>query len=201
MNYKNIALGLVMMVTMVSSEAKKNIKIILGSTREGRMSDKIGLAIKHMADKRSDVSLEILDLRDYTLPLYYEPNSASQRKEITDPAVKKWSDVIKKADGFILVVPEYNRSYPAVLKNALDMLYKEWNGKPVALVGYSGGNKGGIYAVTHMKDVVEELKMKLVSTKLLIPAAWKAFNARGQLEDVQSEKTVNTMIDELVKGL
>jgi len=196
--YKKIILGIITMLVMYC-DAKKNIKIILGSTRQGRTAEKIGQAIKHIADKRADVQVDIIDLQEYNLPFLYQETPPSKRTEVTDPAIKKWSDIISAADGFIMVVPNYNSGYPGVLKNALDLLDKEWNNKPVALVGYSGGKKGGMEAVTSLKPVLEELHMKRVSTELLIPAAWKAIDSRGQFDDYkQRAKIINAMIDQLI---
>ncbi|MGC2310123.1 MAG: NADPH-dependent FMN reductase [Candidatus Babeliaceae bacterium] len=207
MNYKNILifallLGVPLSWSLIGSvkqaDNKKIIKIILGSTRQGRMSDKIGAALQKMASKRTDVRVEIADLRDYNLPFLNDAISPIYRKEITDPVIQKWSDTIQKADAFIIVVPEYNAGYPGVLKNALDLLYEEWNKKPVAFVGYSGGKNGGANAVAQLRHVVKELKMIPVSAELLIPSSWGAFDSKGQLQDVKIEKALNTMIDQLI---
>ncbi len=198
MMYKKIILWVIVMLVM-NCDAKKNIKIILGSTRQGRSSEKIGQAIKKITDKRSDAQVDIVDLQEYNLPFLYEEISPSKRTKVTDPAIKKWSDTISAADGFIIVVPSYNSGYPGVLKNALDLLYKEWNNKPVALVGYSGGKKGGVQAVTALKSVLEKLQMKLVSAELLIPTERKAINSRGQFDDYKRcAKIINSMIDQLI---
>lgn len=106
------------------------IKIILGSTRENRFSDKPGKWVLEQIKKHQNVEAEILDLRKYNLPFYDE----TKKNENVEEFVKK----IEAADGFIIIAPEYNHSLPAVLKNALDWCYEKWNYKPVAFVGYGG---------------------------------------------------------------
>jgi len=181
------------------AESKKmSIKIILGSTRKGRTSDKLGSALELMAKKRNDVAVEILDLRDFNLPFLNDEVPPARREKITDPAVQRWADKINEAQGFIIVVPEYNAGYPGVLKNALDILYKEWNGKTVAFVGYSGGSSGGSSAIAQLRQVAAGLEMVTVATDIKIPSAWKAFDTKGNLENKNIESELNTLIDQVI---
>lgn len=173
------------------------IQIILGSTRTGRSSDKIGNILKKMADKRPDILIEIVDLKNFNLP-FFNDEAPAKRKEIADPIVKKWSDKIKQADAFIIIVPQYNAGYPGVLKNALDSLYPEWNNKPVAFIGYSGGTSGGSSAINQLREVIAELKMKPISLDINIPTVWKAFDQDGNLADQTIEAKLNSMIDQLI---
>ena len=182
--------------TMVNN--KKNIKIILGSTREQSMSKKIGLALKNLVDKKGTINAEIIDLGDYSLPFLYEQTAPARRTEITDTAIQRWSDTIIHTDGFILVVPEYNSGYPGVLKNALDLLYKEWNNKPVMLVGHSGGPSGGKNALKQLKEVVLALQMTPIDQELLIPTSWKALSADGLLAEPEQEVVFDKALDELI---
>ncbi len=179
---------------------KPTIHIILGSTRQGRTSDKIGTAIKNMADKRTDIITEIIDLKDYNLPFFNDEVAPASRETIGDPLIKKWSDTIKRADAFIIVTPEYNSGYPGVLKNALDSLYKEWNNKPVTFVGYSGGPSGGSSAIAQLQQVARALKMTPVSATITIPSAWKAFDQKGNLTAKNIEQELNTSIDQLINA-
>lgn len=187
-------------VAVMNKETKKIplIQIVLGSTRKGRSSDKIGNLLKQMADKRGDISTQIVDLRDFTLPFLNDEEAPSRRKQITDPLVKKWSDKIKEADSFIIIVPEYNAGYPGVLKNALDSLYVEWNNKPVAFVGYSGGPSGGKSVINQLREVTVELEMIPVSLEIKIPTFWKAFDQQGNLVDKTIEARLNSIIDQLI---
>ncbi len=124
------------------------IKIILGSTRQGRFSDKIGNWVFEQIKKHQNVTAEILDLREYNLPFY---------DEIRNENIERFSQQIKSADGFIIIAPEYNHGIPAVLKNALDWCYEEWNYKPVAFVGYGG--VGAARSIEQLRLVAIELRM------------------------------------------
>jgi len=187
-------------VNNVQSTSKKlNIQIILGSTRKGRTSKKIGNALKNIADKRIDITTEIIDLIDYNVPFLDDEIPPASRKEITDPVVKRWSDKIKEADAFIIVVPEYNSGYPGVLKNALDSLYKEWNNKPVAFVGYSGGTSGGTSAVAQLRQVALALQMIPIDLDITIGSAWKALDTKGNLNNKNIENELNAAIDQIIK--
>lgn len=186
-------------VSMNNPTKKTLIQFILGSTRNGRLSPKIGDYLKKLAGKRDDVSIEIVDLKNFNLPFLNDEISPSKRKEITDPLVKKWSDKIKEADAFIIISPEYNGGYPGVLKNALDSLYAEWSNKPVAFVGYSGGLSGGTGAIKQLRDVVLELKMKPIDLDIKIATSWKAFDQEGSLVDKTIESRLNSIINELIK--
>lgn len=124
------------------------IAIIVGSTREGRMTDKLANWAAKEVGKESDV--EILDLRDFPMPFFDEaisPRYNPERKSA--PAVQKWLDKVGEFDGYVLVTPEYNRSTSGVLKNALDFLDYQMEKKPVALVGH--GSTGGAQAVATLR--------------------------------------------------
>jgi NAD(P)H-dependent FMN reductase len=124
------------------------IAVIVGSTREGRQTDKLAAWAAKEVEKVAEV--ETLDLRDYPLPFFDEPISPRYNPERTPtPEVKKWLDKVQEFDGYVLVTPEYNRSTTAVLKNALDYLAYEMDKKPVALVAH--GSSGGAQAVANLR--------------------------------------------------
>jgi NAD(P)H-dependent FMN reductase len=177
---------------------QKDIKIILGTTRTGRTSKKIADTLKKMADKRTDIHTEIIDLNDYNLPFFNDVIAPDRRETITDPVVQKWSDKITQSSSFIIVLPEYNSGYPGVLKNALDSLYKEWNNKPVAFVGYSGGPTGGSSAIAQLRQVAKTLQMIPIDVEINIPMAWKVFDQDGNLLDKNIEPQLNNMIDAII---
>ncbi|HEV2917028.1 MAG TPA: NADPH-dependent FMN reductase [Candidatus Babeliales bacterium] len=215
-NKSSVILGIVIVSTIVVvwccntsiikediTNMKKDIHIaiILGSTRDGRISEKIGVALKYILDKRSDIKPEIIDLKDYNLPFLYDQTPPASQTVITDPIIQKWSEKIRNTDGFIIIVPEYNAGYPGVLKNALDLLYKEWNNKPVGLVGHSGGPSGGISAITQMQTVLHAFKMIPASSSITIPTSWKAFDEKGGLIDQTIEPKLMAIINELLKHI
>ena len=102
------------------------IKVIIGSTRQNRFSEKPAQWIFEEAKKLEGVEAELLDLRDYPMPFFDDPMSPSMAKgQYSNEIVKKWADKINDGDAFIIVTPEYNHGYSAVLKNALDVIYPE----------------------------------------------------------------------------
>jgi NAD(P)H-dependent FMN reductase len=124
------------------------IAVVVGSTREGRQSDKLAAWAAKEIGKHADV--EVLDLRDYPMPFFDEaisPRYNPERKAA--PEVQKWLDKVAEFDGYALVTPEYNRSTSAVLKNALDVLDYQMDQKPVALIAH--GSTGGAQAVANLR--------------------------------------------------
>jgi len=184
-----------------ASAKKTVIQIILGSTRQERSSEKIAHALIQKAPEKAGVVYEIVDLRDYPLPFLNDSVAPASRKEITDPAVKKWSDKITQANAYIFIVPEYNGGYPGVLKNALDSLYKEWNNKPVGFVGYSGGPSGGTSAIAQLRTVTQALKMVPIACDLLIGSAWKALNTKGSFINKAVEQEFTSLVDHLITAV
>lgn len=173
------------------------IQIILGSTREGRFGEKPARWIYEVAKKRKDVEVELLDLRDYPLPFFNESVSpASITTPYTNPNVVKWEKKVAEADAYIIVTPEYNHGYPAVLKNALDYAFREWNDKPVGFVAYGG--MGGARAVEQLKEVAVELHMASVRTAVHIPAFWTLVDEKGNLKTETLEKSAEGMLDQLI---
>jgi NAD(P)H-dependent FMN reductase len=185
--------------TQPTLTAPLKIKIIIGSVRDTDTGKKIATNIKNSADKNQSVTTEIVHIKDFNLPLYVDPiDPGSKKTEITDPILKKWSDTIKSADAYIILVPEYNSGYPGSLKNALDSIYTELHNKPVAFVGYSGGPSGGASAIAQLKQVITKgFRMITITTDINIPHSWKAFNEDGTLITDISQP-VNTVIDQLI---
>lgn len=144
------------------------IQILIGSTRQGRFSEKPAFYIFDELKKREDVTAELVDLRDWPLPFYDSATSpAMSPGHFTHDIVKRWSEKIKEADAYIMVTPEYNHGYPAVLKNAIDWLFQEWKDKPVGFVSY--GNAGGSRAIEQLRQVVLELQMHPIRQAIHLP--------------------------------
>ncbi len=144
------------------------IKIIIGSTRQNRFSEKPAQWIFEEAKKLEGVEVELLDLRDYKIPLLEDPTPPSMANgQYSDEVVKKWAEKINNGDAFIIVTPEYNHGYSAVLKNALDVIYPEWNRKPVGFVSY--GSAVGARAVEQLRQVAVELQMAPIRNAIHIP--------------------------------
>lgn len=134
------------------------VKVIAGSTRDGRFSDQAAKWIADIANARADMEAEVLDLREYDMPFFNESVSPSVKKEpYTNEAVARFTTKIAEGGAYIIVTPEYNHGTSAVLKNALDWVYQEWNNKPVGFVSY--GNAGGARAIEQLRLVAVELQM------------------------------------------
>lgn len=144
------------------------IHIIIGSTREGRFSEKPAQYIYDELTKRQDVRAELVDLRDWPLPFFDQSVTPSYKKEpYPHEIVERWAASVGEADGFIVVTPEYNHGYPAVLKNALDWVFKEWAHKPVGFVSYGGVN--GARSVEQLRQVSIELGLHPIRPTIHIP--------------------------------
>jgi NAD(P)H-dependent FMN reductase len=134
------------------------IALIVGSTRPNRFADVPARWVVEGAAERSDFMLEVLDLRDWTLPFFDQPASPARNTPgYSNPVVARWRDQVREFDAFIATVAEYNHGPTAVLKNALDTAYTEWNKKPIGFVGYGG--VGGARAVEQLRTVAIELQM------------------------------------------
>lgn len=129
----------------------------MGSIRAGRHCPRIAAWVLQIAQACSDLHYELLDLADWPLPMDDEPGVPALG-EYSQPHTLAWSRKIAATSAFIVVTPQYNWGYPAPLKNALDHLYKEWEGKPVAIVTY-GGHGGGKCAA-QLRQVLEGMHMR-----------------------------------------
>lgn len=150
------------------SRSQLHVAVIAGSTREGRFSDRAARWIAGEVAKRSEVSVETLDLRDYDMPFFNDPVSPSYKNEpYANEAVARFTEKIAASDAFIIVTPEYNHGTSGVLKNALDWVYREWNNKPVGFVSY--GSVGGARAVEQLRLNGIELQMAPIREAVHIP--------------------------------
>lgn len=168
---------------------KLNIGIILGSTREGRLSPQVGNWVKELADKRGDANYTIIDIADYKLPLLGEKDGDAS-------GAVAWSEAIAAQDGFVFITQEYNHSIAASLKNALDYLRVEWNNKAAGIVSY--GSVGGARAAEHLRGILGEL---LIADVRVHPALslFTDFENGAVLKaaPVQAD-SVNQMLDQVI---
>jgi NAD(P)H-dependent FMN reductase len=141
-----------------SEDIMLKVGLIIGSTRPNRFADIPALWLMRSAQSRRDLELEVLDLRAADLPFFSEPQSPSATHGVyMHPKADAWRHRIGRCDAFITTVAEYNHGPTAVLKNAFDSAYLEWNRKPIAFVGYGG--VGGARAIEHLRGVAIELQM------------------------------------------
>lgn len=135
--------------------------VIVASTRARRLGPQIARWVAEIGRASLPGELEIVDLKDWPLPMDDEPGVPAVHDYACDHT-QAWSRKVAAADAFVFVTPQYNWGYPAPLKNALDHLYKEWSGKPAMIVTY-GGHGGGKCA-RQLRQVLKGLHMKPVAT-------------------------------------
>jgi NAD(P)H-dependent FMN reductase len=140
----------------MTQQQTPRIGIVIGSTREGRFGEKPAHWIHDIAQKRTDLSFELIDLRDHPLPFFNEPLSPAWAP-VKNEAAQRWANKLATLDGLIVVTPEYNHGPSAVLKNAFDYAYKEFIRKPIGFVGYGG--VGAARAIEQLRLVATELQM------------------------------------------
>ena len=147
---------------------KPKIAIIIGSTRPTRFADAPAQWMLKQAQARTDLDVELVDLRDYALPFFAEMASNAWMPS-QDPKAVAWQNKLAGFDGFIFVVAEYNRSVTGVLKNAMDQANKEWAHKPMGAIAY--GSMGGSSALQHLRVIAVELQMVPVRNAVHIGGA------------------------------
>ena len=156
------------------------LAIIVGSTRPGRVGPAVAEWFAGRVRRLPGVDVDLVDLADIALPFLDEPEHPALGR-YTRPHTLAWSQRIAPAEAFVLVTPEYNASFPAPLKNALDTIYDEWSGKPVGFVGY-GGQVGGARAVSALRPVVCALGMLPVGMDVNVHRVGRMLGEDGTLE-------------------
>ena len=171
------------------------IAIIIGSTRPGRKADSVARWVHEIATKRSDAAFEIVDIKDYNLPLLDEPVPPSQGK-YSQPHTKTWAAKIAAFDAYVFVTPEYNHGISGALKNAIDYRYQEWNNKAAGFVSY--GSAGGTRAVESLRLVMGELQVADVRAQVMLSLFTDFENFTTFKPAPMHEKSVNAMLDQMI---
>lgn len=173
----------------------KNILVVLGSARRGRVADAVASHITAAAEGREDVSLTIADLVTLNLPFFdNEVVPGDPAYAPTDPSVVAWAKLVAEADSVIFVTPEYNHTLTAIMKNSIDSLFKEWNDKPIGVVAY--GWYGGANSLVTLREIA-------TVTKFDIKAEAKLFFTKdiatdgALLEDGETSEKINAVLDAL----
>jgi len=177
------------------------ISVIIGSTREGRFSEKPARWIFQHLKQRDGNDVRLLDLRDFPMPFFDQPLTPATpgRPAFENEAVQKWTAAIKQSDGFVFVTPEYNYGPAAVLKNALDWVYPEWHRKAVSFVSY--GSAGGVRSVQQLRENAIELQLAPIRSSVHIPVPTLMAHYMGGDVDAglaELEAPANAMIDDLL---
>ena len=172
-----------------------NVGIIMGSTRPGRKAESVARWVHGIASKRGDANYELIDIAEFNLPLLDEPVPPSMH-QYSKPHTKAWAAKIAPLDAFVFVTPEYNHGISGALKNAIDFLFAEWNNKAAGFVGY--GSAGGSRAIESLRLVMGEIKVADVRQSVLLSLFTDFENFTTFKPAAMHEKTVNTMLDEVV---
>jgi NAD(P)H-dependent FMN reductase len=168
---------------------KIHIALIYGSTRPGRFCDVVGEWAAGEISRRDEFTLDVID------PASFDPWAGADGPAVG--AVQTLAARIDRADAIVVVTPEYNHSYPAVLKSLIDSLKDEWQAKPVAFVSY-GGLSGGIRAVEQLRLVFAELHATTLRDSVSFPNAWEQFDASGELhEPDRARRSMQVMLASL----
>jgi len=144
------------------------LQIIIGSTRPGRLGPSLADWFAGVARDQGDFEVEVVDLKEIALPLFDEPGHP-MRGAYEHDHTKRWSATVTRADAIVIVLPEYNHSFSAAVKNAIDFLHHEWAYKPIGFVSY-GGVAAGTRAVQALKPTLTALKMVPVPESVNVPS-------------------------------
>jgi len=177
------------------------ISVIVGSTRQGRFSEKPAQWIFEHLGKRKEIEARLLDLRDFPMPFFDQavPPSMPGRPPYPNEVVQKWTAQIGASDGFVFVTPEYNYGTSAVLKNAIDWVYPEWNRKAAAFVSY--GSAMGARAVQQLRETAIEVQMAPIRSSVPLPVAalWAHFQGGDVNKGLaEMDQQAAAMIDDLL---
>ncbi|MFF2448366.1 NADPH-dependent FMN reductase [Neobacillus sp. NPDC058068] len=168
---------------------KLNIGIILGSTRQGRVSPQVGEWVKGIADKRGDANYEIVDIADFNLPFLGTTDGA-------EPGIASWNEKLANLDGFVFIAQEYNHSITGALKNALDFAREAWNNKAAGIVSY--GSTGGARAAEHLRGIMGELMIADVRVHPTL-SLFTDFENGTDFKPAELHLTnVNAMLDQVI---
>jgi NAD(P)H-dependent FMN reductase len=165
------------------------IPVILGTTRQGRLSKHVARFVTAEIGKRTGVSTQLIDIRELPLPV----NDAGE--QIKDPA---FSDIAGRADGFVIVAPEYNHGYPGLLKHILDSNLKEYIHKAVGIVGVSAGPFGGTRVIQNMLPVMRELGLMNIFWDGNFSSVQKAFDSNGNLLEEAYVRRLDKFVGEMI---
>jgi NAD(P)H-dependent FMN reductase len=162
------------------------VAVIIGSTREGRIGDRIGRWFADQASERTDIEVTVLDLAAYEFPARYPAEATAD--------MAAFAAAVDRADAFVVVTPEYNHSFPASLKQAIDSVYDEWQAKPVGVVTY-GCRSYGVHALDQLRTVFAALHAVTRRDGL----ALDVLDCDGvqRLNDGKHEPAITALLDQL----
>ena len=171
------------------------IAVIIGTTRPGRNGEAVAKWVYEIAQKRSDSEFELVDIKDFNLPLLDEPMPPIMG-QYSKAHTKAWAARIGSFDGYVFVTPEYNHGISGALKNAIDFLYRAWTNKAAGFVSYGGA--GGARAVEQLRLVLAEVEVATVRNQVLLSMFHDFENFSVFKPAAHHEKSVNAMLDQVI---
>lgn len=172
-----------------------HIAIISASVRTGRKSHRVALYFENFFTKQSLATVEILDLNVYQFPLFTE---RLKYQSSPSPDVIDFAEKIKKADGVLIVTPEYNGGYPASIKNVIDLLYAEWFHKPIAITTVSDGSFGGTQVITSLLFTLWKIHAWVVPAMFPVPNVETSFTQDGHALKAATDERARIFVDEFL---
>lgn len=179
--------------TISKKEEKLFIPILLGTVRQNRQSEKVAKFLLQKINEHPEIDTQLFDPRKMNLPMNDEGGYDGLKEKNAD-----YRDAIIRADGLIIISPEYNHGYPGSLKRALDVLLKEYIHKTVGFVGVSAGGFGGVRVIEQLVQVIRELGLVVTFKDLQISKVQEVFDDHGNLKDESVNKRVDAFLTELV---
>lgn len=175
------------------SENPIRLAVIVASTREGRFAPTITNWFTEQLSHRADIDYDVIDLADANVPMTFSAAAAH--------SIASERERLGLADAFVVITPEYNHSYPAALKQFIDLIKIEWQAKPASFVSY-GGMSGGLRAVEHLRNVFAEMHTVTIRDIVSFHNPWVQFDldasGRGELREAdQANAAAKVMLDEL----
>ena len=173
------------------ADEKLYIPLLLGTNRKDRASEAVAKWVFKQMQGREEIESVFFDVRDFAMPQDHYGTEIGH-------LFPEWKDAMTRADGLVIVTPEYNHGYPGILKSVLDLLLKEYIHKAVSFVGVSAGPWGGTRVIEAMLPMARELGLAVTFSDLNFPGASSKFDAEGNLLDTAYEKRAKGFLDELV---
>jgi NAD(P)H-dependent FMN reductase len=178
------------------------LQVIVGSTRPTRAADRVAHWVMDRAGRHEAFAPELIDLRDWPLPMFGEHFGTIgdfSDPTYSDPIVRSWNAKIRSGDAYLVITPEYNRSIPGVLKNAIDSVFVSFGfrNKPIAAVAYSGAITGGSRATEHLTQIAVETEAVPLRSSISIPNVESAFGPDGEPTDKLADVKLGITLDDL----
>ncbi|MFA6426819.1 MAG: NAD(P)H-dependent oxidoreductase [Candidatus Magasanikbacteria bacterium] len=174
---------------------KLNISLILGTARQGRNSEHVAQYIFELLKERKNIDFEFVDVRNYI----FFPRTIPPWEH--DDAAKPWREVVKKADAFIIVTPEYNHGYPGELKMLLDQELKAYKDKPVLVVGVSNGGFGGVRMIEHLIPSLRYMGFRVLPNDVQVSKVEDFVKMNNMERDALLKERLTKLVDEIISIL